>query len=137
MKGMTVNYLGELRCEGTHLKSGNKLITDAPPDNHGRGEAFSPTDLLCTSLASCMITLIGITAETKNFSTGTIYAEIEKIMGSNPRRVSGINIRLVIQDMDYSEKEKEIIRNAALTCPVAKSLHTEITQNVVFEFVKE
>ena len=85
--GMTISYQGNLRNRAEHLKSGNTLITDAPVDNHGKGEAFSPTDLLCTSLASCMVTLIGITAESKGIELGNVRAEIEKVMYSEPRRV--------------------------------------------------
>jgi putative redox protein len=113
--GMKVSYQGGLRNEATHVRSGNKLITDAPPDNHGRGEAFSPTDLLCTSLASCMITLMGISAESKNITLGKIDADIEKIMASDPRRVSGINLAITIQDKNFTEREKTILENAALT----------------------
>lgn len=131
---MKVSYQGGLRNEATHVRSGNKLITDAPPDNHGRGEAFSPTDLLCTSLASCMITLMGITAESKNITLGKIDADIEKIMASDPRRVSGINLAITIEDKNFTEREKTILENAALTCPVAKSIHPDIAVQVNFTY---
>lgn len=132
--GMKVSYQGGLRNEATHVRSGNKLITDAPPDNHGRGEAFSPTDLLCTSLASCMITLMGISAESKNITLGKIDADIEKIMASDPRRVSGINLAITIEDKNFTEREKTILENAALTCPVAKSIHPDIAVQVNFTY---
>ena len=131
---MKVSYQGGLRNEATHVRSGNKLITDAPPDNHGRGEAFSPTDLLCTSLASCIITLMGITAESKNITLGKIDADIEKIMASDPRRVSGINLAITIEDKNFTEREKTILENAALTCPVAKSIHPDIAVQVNFTY---
>lgn len=131
---MKVSYQGGLRNEATHVRSGNKLITDAPPDNHGRGEAFSPTDLLCTSLASCMITLMGISAESKNITLGKIDADIEKIMASDPRRVSGINLAITIEDKNFTEREKTILENAALTCPVAKSIHPDIAVQVNFTY---
>jgi len=133
--GMKVNYQGELRNSAIHLRSGNTLTTDAPTDNKGKGEAFSPTDLLCTSLATCMMTLIGIAAASKGIAMGNMEADVEKIMASDPRRVSEIHIDLRIQNMNYGDREKAIIENAALTCPVAKSLHPDIKQQVNFQFV--
>ncbi len=132
---MKVVYQGELRTEATHLKSGNKLTTDAPTDNNGKGEAFSPTDLLSTSLASCMISLMGITANSKEIQLGTIEASIEKIMASDPRRVIGIIVELEIQNLEYTEREKTILENAARACPVAKSLHPDINQDIRFNYV--
>ena len=129
---MTLKYLGELRCEAQHLKSGNIVITDAPTDNNGKGEAFSPTDLLCTSLCSCMMTLMGITANAKDIALGHVDAGIEKIMASDPRRVSEINIRFVFEENSLTDREKDILKNAALTCPVAKSIHPDIQVNVNF-----
>jgi putative redox protein len=130
--GMKVSYQGELRNSAVHMRSGNTLMTDAPPDNNGKGEAFSPTDLICTSLACCMITLMGITAASKEIELGKIEADVEKIMASDPRRVSRIIIELKIEDKNYTEREKTIIENAALTCPVAKSLHPDIQQEIKF-----
>lgn len=132
---MKVRYNGDLRCTATHLKSGNDVITDAPTDNNGKGEAFSPTDLLCTSLTTCMITLMGITANAKEIKLGEIDADIEKIMGSDPRRVSGINIHYRIQNLNYTSREIEILKNAAMTCPVAKSIHPDIELGIDFQFV--
>ena len=134
--GMTVTYQGALRNEAMHVRSGNKLTTDAPIDNNGKGEAFSPTDLLCTSLATCMMTLMGITAESKGIALGKIAAQIEKVMASNPRRVSEIHIDIHIQNMNYTEREKAILEQAALTCPVAKSLNPEIIQEVNFRYTE-
>ncbi|MBX7052520.1 MAG: OsmC family protein [Flavobacteriales bacterium] len=131
---MKVSYQGGLRNVATHLRSGNQLITDAPPDNHGRGEAFSPTDLLCTSLASCMITLMGITAAAKNITLGKIDADIEKIMASEPRRVSEIKLDIAVEDLGYSEKERSVLEHAAHTCPVAKSIHPDIKLHVNFRY---
>jgi len=133
--GMTITYIGELRCEATHIKSGNKLITDAPPDNHGKGEAFSPTDLLCTSLACCMTTLMGIVANEKGITLGKIDADIEKIMASDPRRVVKITIDLKLENKNFTDRDKAILERTALTCPVAKSLHPEIEQNITFTYV--
>jgi uncharacterized OsmC-like protein len=134
--GMKVIYQGELRNNAQHLRSGNTLTTDAPLDNNGKGEAFSPTDLLCTSLATCMMTLIGIAAQSKGIAIGNMEAEIEKVMASNPRRVSEIHIAFTIQDMNFGEREKAILENAALTCPVAKSLHPDIQQQIGFNYSK-
>jgi uncharacterized OsmC-like protein len=134
--GMTVNYQGALRNQATHLRSGNTLTTDAPVDNNGKGEAFSPTDLLCTSLATCMMTLMGITAESKGIVLGEIHADIEKVMASNPRRVSEIHIAIQIQNMNFTDKEKTMLEQAALSCPVAKSLHPEILQQVIFQYTE-
>ena len=132
---MKVQYNGDLRCTATHIKSGNQVITDAPTDNNGKGEAFSPTDLLCTSLSTCMMTLMGIAANSKKIHLGQIDADIEKIMGSDPRRVSGINIQIRIQSLGYTDREKDILKNAALTCPVAKSIHPDIALGIDFQFV--
>ncbi len=132
---MKVQYNGDLRCTATHIKSGNQVITDAPTDNNGKGEAFSPTDLLCTSLSTCMMTLMGIAANSKEIQLGQIDADIEKIMGSDPRRVSGINIQFRIQSLGYTDREKDILKNAALTCPVAKSIHPDIALGIDFQFV--
>ncbi len=134
MTKLSLKYLGELRNELRHHQSGNKVITDAPTDNNGKGEAFSPTDLLSTALASCMITLIGITANSKGIQLGDIDADVEKIMGVNPRRVSEVRIDLRIENQNYSEKEKSILKNAAINCPVAKSLNHELNQAVNFVF---
>ena len=133
--GMTLEYLGELRCEGKHVKSGETVLTDAPLDNNGKAEAFSPTDLLCTSLAACMVTIMGITAEKKEIQLGKISAGIIKVMASDPRRVIGIKIDFTLENFDYTDREKDILSNSALTCPVAKSLHPEINQEITFHFV--
>lgn len=129
-----ISYLGNLRTVSTHLKSGVQIITDAPPDNHGRGEAFSPTDLVSTGLGTCMITLMGITANAHNITLGKIDAEVQKIMGSNPRRIIEIVIDFRIENLDFTDKQKQLLEYAALNCPVAKSLSTEILQTVSFTY---
>lgn len=129
-----VTYTGELRTTSTHLKSGEKIITDAPVDNHGKGEAFSPTDLLATSLANCMLTVVGIAGNTHGFSIDGTTAEVTKVMGENPRRVVGIQVNLQFPANNYSEKEKAIIEKTAHTCPVAKSLHPDLKQEITFNF---
>ncbi len=125
-----VVYLGDLRTECTHIQSGTKIITDAPLDNQGKGEAFSPTDLLATSLASCMMTIIGIYCKNHEINFDSCTAEIEKIMGVNPRKVEKIIVHMDFtgNNWDSSTLEKVII--AGKTCPVAKT----IEDSVLIEF---
>ena len=127
-------YLGELRTEATHLKSGMKIITDAPPDNQGRGEAFSPSDLLATALGSCMLTIMGIASRTHNIDMNGTKITVKKVMASNPRRVSEVHIDFDMPDVNFSEKEKSILENAARTCPVALSVHPDIKQMLTFNY---
>lgn len=127
-------YLGELRTSSTHLKSGNEIVTDAPTDNQGKGEAFSPTDLLATSLANCMLTIVGITAKTHGFSIDGTTAEVTKVMGENPRRVAEVKVDLQFPANDFTDKQKAMIEHAAKTCPVSHSLHPDILQLVTFNF---
>jgi uncharacterized OsmC-like protein len=135
MPTSTLLYKGDLRTELTHLGSGNIVITDAPLDNKGRGEAFSPTDLVATALSSCMITIMGILAREHGFSIDGANAEITKIMAADPRRISEINIKVNFPAIEYTQKQKTMLRRAAETCPVALSLHPEIKQVVEFEFL--
>ncbi len=133
MATSTVIYLGNLRTEATHLQSGSTLITDAPTDNNGKGEAFSPTDLMATSLANCMLTVMGIKAQTEGMTLidGTV-AEVTKIMYAEPRRVGEIHVKLIFPKNNFSDKEKKIYENTAYTCPVAKSLHPDLKQMLEF-----
>lgn len=134
MATSTVNYLGQLRTEAIHEQSGIKIITDAPIDNHGKGEAFSPTDLLATSLANCMLTIVGIAANNHGFDIDGATASVTKIMGENPRRVVKIKVDLTFPPNAYSQKEKDIIERSAKTCPVAHSLHPDIIQEISFSY---
>jgi putative redox protein len=134
MVSMTAVYLGGLRTEATHLRSGNKIITDAPPDNNGRGEAFSPTDLTCASLNSCMMTLMGILAERENIDLKGLTSEIVKVMASNPRKIAEIHITFNHQALNATDVQKEKLRRAALTCPVALSSSDTVVQKVTFNF---
>jgi uncharacterized OsmC-like protein len=127
-------YPGELRTEATHVRSSNKLITDAPPDNQGKGESFSPTDLLATSLGSCAMTIIGIAARTHGFNVDGTRISITKIMAENPRRVAEVKVEFFFPGNTYSDKEKVIIENAARTCPVARSLHSDLKQTMIFNY---
>ena len=129
----SIEYTGNLRTQAKHFRSGVKIISDAPTDNNGRGEAFSPTDLLATSLASCMITVMGIAAEKRAISYKNISGNITKVMASDPRRVDTIRITLKIEE-NWSGKERKLLENVALNCPVAKSLSPEIKQEIVFEY---
>lgn len=134
MVSMKASYLGGLRTEVTHLKSGNKVITDAPPDNNGRGEAFSPTDLTCASLNSCMMTLMGILAEREQIDLTGLKADIVKIMASNPRKIAEVQITFSHENLVATDIQKEKLKRAALTCPVALSLNDELKQNITFNF---
>lgn len=127
-------YKGTLRTEATHVKSGNNIITDAPTDNHGKGLAFSPTDLASASLASCMMTIMGIEANKFGKDLGNITAETTKIMKSEPRAISKIRIHFSWPDCDLSKDQVEHLKDKALTCPVALSLHPDIGQEVTFDF---
>ena len=127
-----VIYLGDLRAESTHIQSGEKILTDAPVDNHGKGEAFSPTDLMTTSLANCMITIMGIAANNHNINITGTRADVTKHMGADPRRVSQIDISITMPQQSYNEKEKKILERAGLTCPVSYSLHPDLVQNIKF-----
>lgn len=130
-----VLYTSNLRTEATHLASGNTIITDAPVDNHGKGEAFSPTDLLATALASCMLTIIGIAAEAHNFSIDGTTAEVTKIMASNPRRVAEVKIIFQLPtSVEYTEKQKRLIKAAINGCPVLHSLHPDLIKDVVINY---
>jgi putative redox protein len=128
-----VIYLGELRCESKHLQSGDHIKTDAPADNHGKGEAFSPTDLLATSLANCMLTVMGIAANTHKINIKGAKAEVTKVMYAEPRRVGEIHVLVQFpEDIDYTEKERAILEKTALTCPVSQSLHPDLKQVIEF-----
>jgi putative redox protein len=128
----TVTYTGQLRTEATHLQSGNKIITDAPVDNQGRGEAFSPTDLMATSLATCMLTIMGIAAHNHNINIDGATASVNKIMGSNPRRIVRIEITIDMPKLAYTKKEKKILETAAHGCPVRLSIHPELEEVLHF-----
>lgn len=124
----TVVYNGDLRTTCTHLKSGSDFETDAPVDNHGKGERFSPTDLMATSLATCMVTVMGIKARTMGFDLTDIKIEVLKIMKADPRRVGGIELTFHIPGplQNIDEKTMVIMKNTGETCPVMKSIHPDV-----------
>src|SRR5688572_27845131 len=115
-------YTGGLRTECTHLRSGNSIFTDAPTDNHGKGEAFSPTDLVATALGSCMISIMGIVALKNNFVFEGGEVEITKIMAEGPRRIAEIVVALRMPKLPFTADQKKMLENAAIHCPVAKSI---------------
>jgi len=135
MSTISTTYSGNLRTQAIHNASGNAIITDAPVDNNGRGEAFSPTDLVCAALGSCMVTIMGMVAERNNIQLEGTKMEITKKMAADPRRISEIQIIFNLpSEVTYSAKEKALLENAARTCPVALSLHPDVYQNVTFNY---
>jgi uncharacterized OsmC-like protein len=132
MTKIKASYLGNLRTKSTHLQSGNELITDAPIDNNGKGEAFSPTDLLATAYLNCLITIIGIYCEQRNIEFTNCTAEVEKQMTNSPRRIGQLDIKIHFQENNWDTKQKKKIENAAINCPVAKSISTDIKININF-----
>lgn len=130
-----VTYLGGLRTTCEHLKSGNSFITDAPTDNNGKGEAFSPTDTVATALASCMLTVMGIKAESlEGVNLEGSVALINKIMSANPRRIARIEIQLDLKGV-ATDKDRKILENTANTCPVHNSLHPDIEKEIHFNWL--
>lgn len=136
METAEIIYEGELITQAKHLKSGSILTTDAPLDNNGKGSTFSPTDLMSVSLVSCMLTIIGINAEKYNMDVGKVKAMMTKTMGTNPRRVIEIKVDLFFEKNFPDEIQKQI-EDWGLNCPVAKSLHPDLVQNVKFNFGNE
>jgi len=131
---MNGEYLGQLRTQDTHQLSGSQLITDAPPDNNGKGEAFSPTDLVCAALASCMMTIMGILAQRENLDITGMKYDITKIMASNPRKIAEVQINFFHPSLAADDIQKEKLKRAAITCPVALSLADSLKQTVTFTF---
>ncbi len=131
----SVVYTGDLRTTCIHLQSQSALETDAPVDNNGKGERFSPTDLMATSLAACMITVMGIKARTMGFDLNGIRIDVLKIMKADPRRVGGIHLTFYIPDSlkNIAEKTKQILKNTGETCPVIKSIHPDIGVQIDWE----
>jgi len=127
-------YLGKLRTHSTHLKSSDTIITDAPVDNNGKGNAFSPTDLVASALCSCMTTVMGICAEKNNFELPGSTAYVTKIMGSHPRRISKIIIQINFDNNNLSDQQTEKLVAVAKGCPVAQSLSSDLIQEVKFNF---
>lgn len=133
MSTSKVTYLGELRTSSTHLQSGSIIISDAPLDNNGKGEAFSPTDTVANGLASCMFTVMGIKAREMNLDFSGSTAEVTKVMAAEPRRISEIHVTFTM-NLEADEKTKTILERTALTCPVHFSLHPDIKRVILFNW---
>jgi putative redox protein len=129
-----VEYMGDLRTQAKHLKSGNLVVTDAPIDNMGKGEAFSPTDLVSAALCSCMMTIMGQVAEREGINLKGLSSEVVKVMSSNPRKIAEIQITFTHAELNATEVQKQKLKNAAKTCPVALSLAESVKQIVTFNF---
>ena len=134
MNTFEIKYQGNLRTTATHLDSGSEINTDAPKDNHGLGEAFSPTDMVCSALASCILTIMAIAVEKNGISINGTNAIVKKTMGNNPRRISKIDIELTFP-MDYDSKTKTILERAAYNCPVHHSISENIEKTVSFSYL--
>ena len=134
METVKTKYIGDLRTEAIHVRSGVNITTDALVDNQGRGEFFSPTNLLATSLGSCMLTIMGISARTHGFNIDGTEVSITKVMGTEPRRVVEIIVELTFPHNNYSAKERKLLELSAKECPVANSLHPDLKQNIIFKF---
>mgnify|MGYP006139207821 FL=1 len=133
MNSFEIKYNGNLRTSAKHLESGTIITTDAPKDNHGLGECFSPTDLVCASLASCMLTIMGIAVKKYEIDITDTTAIVKKIMGTAPRMISQIDIVIKFPD-NYPDKIKKILERSALNCPVHKSLSDKIKKNITFTY---
>jgi uncharacterized OsmC-like protein len=129
-----VTYLGELRTSSIHIQSGSEIISDAPVDNNGKGEAFSPTDTVANGLASCMFTVMGIKAQDMGLDFSGSTAEVTKVMAAEPRRISEIHIVFHMQ-LATDEKTKTILERTGMTCPVHYSLHPDIKREIVFNWI--
>ncbi|MFD2786151.1 OsmC family protein [Hymenobacter rubripertinctus] len=133
MSTATARYAGHLRTEATHVASGTTILTDAPVDNHGRGEAFSPTDLVGAALGACMMTIMGIVAERHDLDLTGVRWDVTKHMLADPRRIGQLDVVFRLP-ATLTEKERNLLEKAARTCPVALSLNPEIRQQVQFEY---
>ena len=134
MSQSNIVYKDNLRTEAVHLSSGEAIITDAPVDNNGKGEAFSPTDLVAAALGSCMITIMGIAAQKHNIDISGTSASVKKIMGSNPRKIDEVVIDISMSN-HLNENDRKRLERAALSCPVHKSLHPDLIKKISFSYI--
>lgn len=134
MTTLNNKYLGELRTEAVHTRSGSKIITDAPVDNHGKGEFFSPTDLVGVALSTCMLTVMGIEAERLGLDMTGMETEVIKEMSATPRKIRRLQIKIFHPNLEATDEQKEILKQRALSCPVALSLADNLDQDVTFDF---
>ena len=133
MHQIVIEYEGELRTRAKHLQSGNEILTDAPLDNHGKGEAFSPTDLIAAALGSCILTIMGIAAASRGLDLLGTHTEVNKIMGNNPRRISDLQLKIYFKK-NFAYKERKILETAAYSCPVHQSLNADMTIDIIFHY---
>ena len=134
MNTFEIKYLGDLRTSSTHLDSGSIINTDAPKDNHGLGEAFSPTDMVCSALASCILTIMAIAVEKHHIDIKQTTAIVKKTMGNSPRRIAKIDIDLTFPKQ-YDSKTKTILERAAYNCPVHHTLSESVEKNISFKYL--
>jgi len=134
MNTFEIKYLGDLRTSSTHLDSGSVINTDAPKDNHGLGEAFSPTDMVCSALASCILTIMAIAVEKHHIDIKQTTAIVKKTMGNSPRRIAKIDIDLTFPKQ-YDSKTKTILERAAYNCPVHHTLSESVEKNISFKYL--
>jgi len=133
MVEIRMSYEGDLRCRATHVPSSSTLTTDAPVDNQGKGESFSPTDLVATALGTCMMTIMGIAAARMSLDLRGMTAVVTKEMTPPPRRIARLAVTITIPG-DFNDEQKQKLQNAAMTCPVHKSLHPEVAAPVEFKW---
>ena len=133
MNKFEIKYQGNLRTIATHLDSGSEISTDAPKDNHGLGQTFSPTDMVCSALASCILTIMAIAVEKNNVDVKGTKAMVKKIMANNPRRIAKIEIDIVFPK-EYDSKTKTILEKAAYNCPVHHTLSETVEKNISFTY---
>ena len=134
MNTLEIKYLGDLRTSSTHLDSGSIINSDAPKDNHGLGEAFSPTDMVCSALASCILTIMAIAVEKNGIDIKDTTATVKKTMGNNPRRITRIDVDLTFPKK-YDSKTKTILERAAYNCPVHHTLSKNVDKNISFKYL--
>ena len=125
-RNFDITYVGEIRTRMIHLKSGNEVVTDAPEDNNGKAQAFSPTDLVASGLAACMLTVIGIYFDKRDRALEVIHCQVKKVMITNPRRIAEVHVEFDFGSNVFSPKEMQVISNLALNCPVANSLSKDV-----------
>jgi putative redox protein len=134
MATTTIKYLGDLRVECVHEKSGTKIVTDAPVDNNGKGSSFSPTDLCATAYLSCMVTIIGIYCDKNDLEFVHAEGSVDKIMASGPRRISRLEINLDLSGNNWSNEERQGVIKAAEACPVAQSVSSDMEVDIKYQF---
>jgi len=134
MNTLEIKYQGDLRTTATHLDSGSEISTDAPKDNHGLGETFSPTDMVCSALASCILTIMAIAVEKNDVDIKNTTAIVKKTMGNNPRRIVKIKINLIFPK-EYDSKTRTILERAANNCPVHHSLSEKVEKDILFTYI--